>query len=792
MKLAINRVDWTNDGNISIVHLFGRDENNERKHLEAFVKPYYYVRANPQIGKPTFFSFLSQPLVKEFGKLKELQKSKKKDISTWEADVPLDIRYLIDQEIKCGVDSEYKLKPIEMKSKLRLLYIDIETLSKTTLPDSSEPICSIAAYDNYTNCFTIFYLNPFKERNVDLQRHDVCLKPFPLASENFMLKDFLQYIRKTDPDIIVGWNVRNFDIRYILNRMAKLGVSYSSLSPIKQVNPFKIQIKGRTVFDLLTACKQLIGELESYSLDFVARKEIGEGKIRLEKSIFNTWREDPKKLLEYNLRDVELLKKINEKYAILDFYDELRTFIGCNFEDCLSRAKMVDIILLRYAHSKRIILPSSRNVDSKGYEGGYVENPVRGLYESVVVLDLKSLYPSIIIGFNISPETLDPKGENVVDKDHKFSKKKIGILPSVLKEWMDLREEKRRMIREATDKQTQMKYEREERVLKALINSFYGVIGYSKFRLYDKKVVEAITMVGRETLKFTINSVRELGYNVIYADTDSVFVPIKETNLDKLEETCKKLEETINTKYDKFLSQYRLRNEDIFKVKIDAIYSKLLLIKKKRYSGLLIYKSDQLLETPILDVKGMDVKRSNSPKISKLIQEELLKVIFQDANIDGIKNLLGTTIEKIKNHEIPLLDVGVPTQVKKSLDNYKKNTIHIKAIKYSNEYLGTNFQKGSKPKWVYIKEVPSGFQSTNVIAFDEDTDIPEGFEIDWNTMIEKTVKDKVDDILDSIDLDYNKLMEEYINTHRIEETQRIKSKQLEVINASSSIQYCKG
>jgi len=225
-----------------------------------------------------------------------------------------------------------------------------------------------------------------------------------------MFQEFINYIQDKNPDIIVGWNLDGFDAPFLINRINKLGMDANLLGRGGKsfTTKYGAKIFGRVLFDLMNAYKKhfSMGGRESWSLEYISQYELKEGKEEYRGELDDLWKEDQEKFLKYNKRDVELLVLLNEKLHIIDFFDEIRRMASCRFEDVFMNSKTADCLCLRYAKEHGFVLPSVKQHPKESYRGGYVKESEAKLHRNIAVMDLKSLYPSIMIGFSISPENL--------------------------------------------------------------------------------------------------------------------------------------------------------------------------------------------------------------------------------------------------------------------------------------------------------------------------------------------------------------------------------------------------
>lgn len=428
----------------------------------------------------------------------DIKELREKFSRTWEADVPFADRYRID------VGEEPIKNPV-------ILFFDIETQNDLDINSDKEMI-SLACYDNVSKEFTQFLWKDGQTKVI--KQHKGNRNLVFARTEKEMLKIFVEYFRKVDPDIITGWNSNPFDLPFLYNRLEKTKIGGASLSPTgrTRIRNDELQIQGRYCFDLLPAYKKVHeNEMDSFRLDDVANIELGTGKEGSSENIMEMWDHDIKSLIKYNIRDVEILVELEKKLELFKFYFEYAAKTNGSLENVYHNSKMVDSYLLTYAQNKRLALPtkqSSTGTNEK-IKGATVFQPSKGLKHDIAIMDYKSLYPSIIISFNMSPETCN--GFMDFDQDKK------GILPSALE---DLFEERARLKKAGKNN--------EQRVVKELMNSFYGVMLFSSFRLNNRDVGMSITNTGRNLLQWAKDHAEAINdkYKVVYGDSVTGETPI--------------------------------------------------------------------------------------------------------------------------------------------------------------------------------------------------------------------------------------------------------------------------
>jgi DNA polymerase elongation subunit (family B) len=507
----------------------------------------------------------------------------------FESDVPETTRVLVDI-----YDSDIP------STGHRVLTFDIEVEMISGLPNTREAqneLTAIAAHDSSTKLYDVFVLDKNKTvknnaKNFSKDGREVTLHIFD--NEKNLLLAFLNYYEAVDPTILTGWNIDFFDIPYLYNRIKNVcGEGHAKrLSRIGQCfySPYreKWSFGGVAILDYINLYKQYNFGLESsYTLNHIATKELGRGKIEYEGSLDDLFVNDLEKFIEYNIVDVDLVVAMDEK---LKFIDLCRAICHAGFvpyEDYIYSSKFLEGACLAYLKTKGMVAtnkPKDRNErmqalrdnNEEKFIGAYVKEPIVGKYDWIYDLDLTSLYPSIIMTLNISPETKIGKIENwdaekyikggetdyrLIGKDgeiYDYTKQELeevikdsnlgvasngvlysqdtpGLIADILDTWFKQRVEFRKLEKkygEAGDTEKYEFYGKRQLVQKILLNSMYGVLGLPAFRFYDVDNAEAVTLTGQVVIKKTAEMAnrkywKELGttddYNV-YIDTDSIYM----------------------------------------------------------------------------------------------------------------------------------------------------------------------------------------------------------------------------------------------------------------------------
>ncbi|MFB6073500.1 MAG: DNA polymerase domain-containing protein [Haloarculaceae archaeon] len=537
VEFAVTQVDYTVEGRgddeFPVIHVFGRTADERLVHARVHeFRPYFYaptatvsedeLRRYDRItgwestdadGEP-YESIRGERLVKIFGQTPRDVGQIRDEFEHFEADILFPNRLLIDKDITSGVrvparaietdDDRLTLRvrhdeiePVDVDATPRVNTFDIEVDDRSGFPeDGEEPIVCLTSHDAYRDEYVVWlYESPdgvagpaaLDDYEPIREEFDADVRTF--EEEAAMLAAFADYIERTDPDVLTGWNFDDFDAPYLLDRMDELAgpdhgydLDVNRLSRVNEVWRSDWQgpdIKGRVVFDLLRAYRATkFTELESYRLDAVGETELGVGKERYPGDIGDLWEQDPERLLEYNLRDVELCVELDRKQDIIAFFEELSSFVGCKLEDAPTAGDAVDMYVLHKAHGE-FALPSKGTVESgEEFEGGAVFEPITGVRENVSVLDLKSLYPMCMWTTNASPETkVDPDeydGDTYrTPTGQHFRKEPAGMMREMIDELLSEREEKKeRRDQHEPGTDDYERYDRQQSSVKVVMNCF--------------------------------------------------------------------------------------------------------------------------------------------------------------------------------------------------------------------------------------------------------------------------------------------------------------------------------
>jgi DNA polymerase elongation subunit (family B) len=711
-------------------------------------------------------------------------------------------------------------------SKIRLVTLDIEVKSENGFPDpetADQEILLISLQDYNTKQIITWGVNPFdnKQKNVNY---------IECPNEWSLLQKFIDYWNSNIPDVVTGWNIQYYDIPYLSKRLNKvLGEKQMKrLSPWGMNTENEIYIKGRrhlyydvaglTQLDYLDLYKKFTYKAqESYRLDYIAGVELGQKK--LDHSEFDTFKDfytqGWQKFVEYNIIDVELVDRLEDKMKLIELAITMAYDAKVNFADVFFQVRMWDTIIYNYLKKRNIVIPpKDRSQKNDKYAGAYVKEPVPGKYDWVVSFDLNSLYPHLIMQYNISPETLREarhpsasvegflKQEVEVDGDYavcangaQYRKDVRGFLPELMDKMYNERVIfKKRML------QAKQEYEKNpsnaltkeiarcnniQMAKKISLNSAYGAIGNQYFRYYKLANAEAITLSGQVSIRWIENKMnekinkilktQEVDY-VIASDTDSIYLnlgPLVERVYEGREKTNQNvvgfLNKVCENEFEPFiegayetLARYLNAYEQKMFMKRENIAERGIWTAKKRYI-LNVWDSEGVrYEEPKLKMMGIEAVKSSTPAPCRQMIKDGLKLMMNGTEDDVIK-FIDDARKKFKS--LPPEDISFPRTVsdvkkyKASSTIYGKGTpIHARGALLFNHYIKKNnltnkyslIQNGEKIKFCYLKK--PNIIHENVISFIQDfpTELGLDMYVDYDLQFEKSFLEPLKIILDAI------------------------------------------
>ena len=612
------------------------------------------------------------------------------------------------------------------------------------------------------------------------------------------------------PDIVTGWNIEFFDIPYLVNRIKSvLGDEESKkLSPWKMLEEKEVEFKGKqnqtyspigiAVLDYYQLYRKFsFGNQESYKLDYIAQVEIGERKIDYSEygNLLELYKNNFQKFIEYNIYDCALVDKLDAKLKFIEQVMALAYDAKVNYHDTMTTVRPWDVIIHNYLLDRRVVIPQYE-VDHKPFElvGGYVKEPKVGLNKWVVSFDLNSLYPHLIMQYNISPETfagrtndfptidwlLSAPNYQCVDNGHAYAangcmyrKDKQGFLPALMEKMYDDRVEYKKKMIEAKKRYEKSKSREDEMLIaryhnmqmakKIQLNSAYGALGNRYFRWFSFNNAEAITMSGQLSIRWIEKKMNEymnqicktqgVDY-VIASDTDSIYVTfdrlIPENGdemkaVEAIDNFCeKKIQHYINSCYDTLAGMMNAYQQKM-QMKRETIANKGIWKAKKMYILNAWNVEGVQYDKPKLKMQGIEAVRSSTPHACREKIKEGLSIIMNGTR-DELKKFIDEFYDQFQT--LPFEDVAFPRGIK-NMDRYSNKSsiyssgtpIQVKGALIFNYLLKEHNIKnippimdGDKIKFAYLK-LPNPLGQTVIATADY---LPKEFGLD--TLIDRKMQ----------------------------------------------------
>lgn len=614
------------------------------------------------------------------------ERLQKAGVEALEADVRFAYRYLIDRGLRGGVTVDgpshrhpslghvYRnpeIAPCAWKPRLKVLSIDIETSME------SGHVLSLAMHGDGIS-------------HVLLVGHRHAERAEPVHSERALIVRFLEYVRLLDPDVITGWNVVDFDLAVLAAAAARYGIrftlgrgdeAFERRRDPSFTRESRAVVYGRLVLDGLALVRGAFLRLQDYKLETAARELIGEGKLiagdHRGKEIERLYREDPQRLVDYNLKDAQLVAEILSRTGLIDLAIERSLLTGMPLDRVSAAVASADMLYLRELRRRGVVAPSvgaGEGEEESWLTGGYVFDSKPGLYRNVLVFDFKSLYPSIIRTFNLDPLTLvrgEPADTDLVAPNGaRFRRDVPGILPALV---ADLAREREQATRAGQKVKSQ--------AIKILMNSLYGVLGSTASRLFFPPVANAITHFGQFLIRTAARYAEERGYAVIYGDTDSLFVVAGSDDSTRALTIAEELREAIGTAIAREVEgKFGCRSH--LELEFEKLYRRFFLPEvrsgkggsKKRYAGLL--RDDAGREE--IEFVGLESVRRDWSEVSKRFQKGLLDLVFHERPVEGF---VAQFVADLRAGKFDA-ELAYRKAVRKDLDAYTKTTPpHVRAAR---------------------------------------------------------------------------------------------------------------
>jgi len=709
------------------------------------------------------------------------------------------------------------------RSAIDIASLDIETDYGDSFPtpDKAEhAVLAITVKSSKDNVYRVWGCKDYDSKNA-------LIKPvqyIKCEDEWDLLLKFLDYWSSASPDVITGWNVRFFDIPYLVNRVSKvLGVDQvKKFSPWGMVDYRKVNNRGREddtydlkgiqTLDYLELFKKFgytYGAQESYKLNHIANVVLGEKKLSYEEfgSLKNLYNEDFQKYIDYNIKDVQLIERLEEKMGLITLVMTVAYKGGVNYQDTFGVTAIWESIIYRKLNLKKVVPTVKTHHASKTtFAGGYVKDPQVGMRDWVVSFDLNSLYPNLIVQYNMSPETLtnehtiggvdyylqgnkSQSNYSTAANGSTYRKDKDGVIPNIIEDYYDERSAIKKM-QLASEQQYQktktVELEREistftnqQMAIKILMNSLYGALGNQYFKYFDIRLAEGVTLSGQLAIQWaeksmndTMNGVMKTDKDYVIAiDTDSLYVnfgplieQLKPKNpVEFLDKICKEhFEPALAKSYAQLFENMNAHKNRMVMAR-EAIADRGVWTAKKRYILNVHNNEGVQYSQPKLKIMGIEAIKSSTPEVCRDKFKDVFNVI-----ISGSESETQRFIQNFKTEfsQLPPEAVAFPRGVSNISDwhdrktIYKKGTpIHVRGSLLYNKQLKANSQLngqyeairgGDRIKFIYLK-LPNSLRS-NVVAFPDV--LPKEFQlhkyVDYELQFNKTFVDPLKLILDAI------------------------------------------
>lgn len=603
-------------------------------------------------------------------------------------------RYLIDKQIENWIEVEgkeikgnyqadkvikiSKIKPLNMGTlpELKMMAFDIEVVEE----DGKQKIIMLSLKSDKFERVLTYKKDKHHGKYVEV-----------LENEERMLERFVELVNEQDPDVLLGYNTDLFDFQILRDRAEEYPKFKLILSRDKTRMVFSrraristARLKGRVHVDLFEFIDNVLSpqlQTEVLTLDAVSAELLNDRKIQIEyEEITESWRKgrDLGKLAEYCLKDSELTLKLG-KFILPQIY-ELAELSGQLLFDTsrMTYSQLVEWYLSKKAFSMKNVIPNQpkwnevqRRREYSPYVGGFVKEPIGGLHEEIAVLDFRSLYPSIIATFNISPETFNCSdcrggGYKVPERKYWFCKKKSGFISTVIKELI----ERRTGIKKAMKNSKEKRLDNEQFAIKTVANATYGYFGFAGSKWYCRECADSSAAFGRFYIQKVIKEAEDEGFVVIYADTDSMFV---------------KTNGTLKAKVKKFLKKTNKMLPGIMELDLQGVYKRGIFIPRGVGPGTAKKRYALLDEKNTLTIRGLEKVRKDWSNVAKYTQEQVLKLILERKDVEKAVKYVRSVIKNLRNGKIPLKDLVIIEQLTKPLTEYKAIGPHVVAARKIKE-----------------------------------------------------------------------------------------------------------
>lgn len=727
-KYAFITGQYESDGSISV---YAKDESSRKRRIKVTgFEPYFHVPQDIYIPDDRAIERIEGDFTSVYGDtLKRITMETPSDVKHfrykfdkhYEADIPFVRRFLIDTGIRNGFEVpdgkkivSYKdLVPVDFSQPPLVCFLDIEVYCSTRFPNPSREnekvICATLFDTEHKKYITILLDQTSGEKETVAPGHDL----IRVTCEANLLMTLKKYLEWINPDALTGWNI-NFDIDYLVERSKRHEIHFN--------------FDGICIFDLLSAYKRLHKKGGNRLKEVVISEGLSD-EVVSEEFHSEWWVKDKNMMVKYNKADVEYCVELDKKFRLVEFYWGLKNYAG--LEDLkgtlYAGGVLVDILLLR-KYSGKFVLPSKvKREEGEDLSGALITSPEAGLYDDVYVFDMSKYYPNIVISRNLTPERTG--GE-------------LGMVPKLCLELLDERKRYDKVLSETPiDTPEYHNAKRKRDNVKFIGEAVIGYFGSLKSRLYNPDLFDEVTTTGQRGLKFLKEATEKMGFKVLYTDTDGLVVKVPK-------ERAKELLLRLNESLKQFCASEGIKGD--LRIKIDRFCKRILFTGvKKRYAAWVVEEGGKPCDYTY--IVGFEFVRRDASEVTRKLQKRVFDLLLK-GDVNEVVSYIRSTIKDMKKGKYSLNQIAIPKTLNKSLEDYGKGKgggipDYVRGTLYSNKYFGTDIRGGDMIRMLYVNRIP-GHPRTNVVCFLDEDELPVKPEVDWNKMVSRTVRMKIEKIIE--------------------------------------------